>query len=92
MTDAVAMALHTIDMPAEEAHDALLPLVVIHGLLGSADNWRSHLKVWQRSRRVVAVDLRNHGRSAHAEGMSYRAEILLRSDKRRAAPETSRAG
>ncbi|WP_111411895.1 alpha/beta fold hydrolase [Billgrantia lactosivorans] len=48
------------------------PLIVVHGLLGSADNWRSHVKQWQARRRVVAVDLRNHGRSPHAEGMSYR--------------------
>ncbi|MGR2737032.1 alpha/beta fold hydrolase [Billgrantia sp. Q4P2] len=55
------------------------PLIVVHGLLGSADNWRSHIKQWQAQRRVVAVDLRNHGRSPHAEGMSYRemAEDLL---------------
>lgn len=47
------------------------PLFVVHGLLGSADNWRSHVKQWQERHRVVAVDLRNHGRSPHVEGMSY---------------------
>ena len=50
-----------------------VPLVVIHGLFGSADNWRSHVKAWEASRRVIAVDLRNHGRSPHAEGMGYDA-------------------
>lgn len=50
-----------------------VPLVVIHGLFGSADNWRSHVKAWQEARRVIAVDLRNHGRSPHAEGMGYDA-------------------
>ncbi len=50
-----------------------IPLVVVHGLFGSADNWRSHVKAWQASRRVIAVDLRNHGRSPHAEGMGYDA-------------------
>ncbi|APE32186.1 alpha/beta hydrolase [Halomonas aestuarii] len=55
------------------------PLVVVHGLLGSADNWRSHAKQWQRRRRVIAVDLRNHGRSPHVAGMGYEpmAEDLL---------------
>lgn len=71
MTDVATVDLHFIDMPAEEATADTTPLVVIHGLLGSADNWRSHLKVWQRSRRVIALDLRNHGRSPHAEGMRY---------------------
>ncbi|MDI5984835.1 alpha/beta fold hydrolase [Halomonas sp. M4R5S39] len=50
-----------------------IPLVVVHGLFGSADNWRSHVKAWQEGRRVIAVDLRNHGRSPHASGMGYEA-------------------
>lgn len=83
MTDNVPVDLYAIDLPADADADSQ-PLVVIHGLLGSADNWRSHLKVWQRKRRVVAVDLRNHGRSPHAEGMSYRAmsqDVLAALDK-----------
>lgn len=71
MTDVATVDLHFIDMPAEDASTDTTPLVVIHGLLGSADNWRSHVKVWQRTRRVIALDLRNHGRSPHAEGMRY---------------------
>lgn len=84
MTDVATVELHTLDLPAEDGHQDQLPLVVIHGLLGSADNWRSHLKVWQRSRRVIAVDLRNHGRSPHVEGMSYAAmsqDVLAALDK-----------
>ncbi|MFC0268350.1 alpha/beta fold hydrolase [Kushneria aurantia] len=49
------------------------PLVVLHGLFGSADNWRSHIRQWQGNRRVIAVDLRNHGQSPHIDGMSYQA-------------------
>lgn len=75
MTDTAIVDLHFIDMPAEGSQADSIPLVVIHGLLGSADNWRSHLKVWQRSRRVIALDLRNHGRSPHADGMSYSAMV-----------------
>lgn len=73
MTNVAIVDLHFIDIPADDAAADTTPLVVIHGLLGSADNWRSHLKVWQRSRRVIALDLRNHGRSPHAEGMRYDA-------------------
>lgn len=60
--------LHHIDTGGDET-----PLVVVHGLFGSADNWRSHLKQWQRRHRVIAVDLRNHGRSPHVAGMNYEA-------------------
>ena len=84
MTDIATVDLHFIDMPADHAAADTTPLVVIHGLLGSADNWRSHLKVWQRSRRVIALDLRNHGRSPHAEGMQYAtmaADVLALLDK-----------
>ncbi|MGO2148793.1 MAG: alpha/beta fold hydrolase, partial [Halomonas sp.] len=45
MTDAATVDLHYLDMESEGTPDAT-PLVVIHGLMGSADNWRSHLKVW----------------------------------------------
>ncbi|MBF8221575.1 alpha/beta fold hydrolase [Halomonas sp. 328] len=76
----MAIELHTLDGGEGDG----LPLVVIHGLLGSADNWRSHLKSWQQGRRVVAVDLRNHGRSPHADGMRYgemAADVLATLDR-----------
>lgn len=71
------MQLHVIDSGKDDrgegvSHDTP-PLVILHGLFGSADNWRSHIKQWQRSRRVVALDLRNHGRSGHQAGMQYEA-------------------
>lgn len=62
----MSVELHAIDTGGDGT-----PLVVVHGLMGSADNWRSHVKQWHRKRRVVAVDLRNHGRSPHAPGMRY---------------------
>ncbi|ABE59287.1 alpha/beta fold hydrolase [Chromohalobacter israelensis] len=58
--------LHHVDTGGEGR-----PLVVLHGLFGSADNWRSHVKQWRAQRRVIAVDLRNHGKSPHASGMRY---------------------
>lgn len=64
------VVLNYMEMGPEQASDSL-PLVVIHGLLGSADNWRTHVKAWQQNRRVIAVDLRNHGRSPHVDGMTY---------------------
>ncbi len=51
------------------------PLVVLHGMLGSSRNWLSagadlaaHFHVW-------ALDLRNHGKSPHAEPMDYSAMV-----------------
>lgn len=69
----MTLQLHCIDTGEPKSGAALLPLVIIHGLFGSADNWRSHIKQWQTERRVIAVDLRNHGRSPHADGMQYAA-------------------
>ncbi len=47
------------------------PLLILHGLLGSMDSWRSQAKRLEQSRTVITVDLRNHGRSPHLKGMSY---------------------
>jgi len=48
------------------------PLLCLHGLLGSGTNWRSiGRRLAERGRRVLLVDLRNHGRSPHAPGMRY---------------------
>ncbi len=56
------------------------PLVVTHGLFGSADNWRSQARIWSDHLAVWCLDLRNHGRSFHSMGMSYtaQAEDILR--------------
>ncbi len=63
----------TVELNFQDTGGEGVPLVVIHGLFGSADNWRSHVKAWQETRRVISVDLRNHGRSPHAVGMGYDA-------------------
>ncbi len=66
----MSIELHFADSGMPEQADAP-PLIVLHGLFGSADNWRSHTKYWRQKRRVVSVDLRNHGRSNHVAGMGY---------------------
>lgn len=55
------------------------PLVTLHGLLGSSDNWRSFGKRLGETYTVYAVDLRNHGASPHRDRMDYEvmAEDLL---------------
>jgi pimeloyl-ACP methyl ester carboxylesterase len=47
------------------------PLVLLHGLFGSARNWGAVQKALAAEYRVVALDLRNHGASPHAHGMGY---------------------
>lgn len=49
------------------------PLIILHGLLGAGENWRSTAG-WLAGRyRVYVPDLRNHGRSPHADRMDYPA-------------------
>jgi esterase len=59
----------------ELAYDALgetgAPVVVLHGLLGSARNWTGIARQLADARRVFALDLRNHGRSPWADTMSF---------------------
>ncbi|MFT5133491.1 MAG: esterase [Gammaproteobacteria bacterium] len=47
------------------------PVIIMHGLFGSARNWRSIAKQLGDEYQVFVVDLRNHGRSDHADSMYY---------------------
>lgn len=47
------------------------PLVMLHGLFGSADNWGSVAKHFVQHYQVISVDLRNHGRSPHNDSQTY---------------------
>ncbi|GAC1369167.1 MAG: alpha/beta fold hydrolase [Hymenobacter sp.] len=49
------------------------PLVILHGLFGTLDNWQTLARRWatEAGLRVVSVDLRNHGRSFHSPEHSY---------------------
>jgi pimeloyl-ACP methyl ester carboxylesterase len=51
------------------------PLIIIHGLYGSSDNWLMISKKLAERYTVYTVDLRNHGRSPHHEDHSYQAII-----------------
>ncbi|MCY4305104.1 MAG: alpha/beta fold hydrolase [Aestuariivita sp.] len=46
-------------------------LVIAHGLFGSARNWGSIAKRLSDERQVIAVDLRNHGKSPWSESHTY---------------------
>lgn len=59
-------------LPEKENSRQRTPLIILHGLLGSMDNWRSQTKRLSEFRSVYTLDLRNHGNSPHLKGMSYR--------------------
>lgn len=47
------------------------PLVILHGLFGSSDNWQTLGKKFSEHFHVYLVDQRNHGHSPHSEEFSY---------------------
>jgi pimeloyl-ACP methyl ester carboxylesterase len=47
------------------------PLIILHGFLGSLENWQAMGKRLAALYQVYSVDLRNHGRSPHSEAMDY---------------------
>jgi pimeloyl-ACP methyl ester carboxylesterase len=47
------------------------PLIILHGLLGSSDNWLPQAKMLSDEYHVFAVDQRNHGQSPHSDVFSY---------------------
>ncbi|XP_076176752.1 sn-1-specific diacylglycerol lipase ABHD11 isoform X2 [Ptiloglossa arizonensis] len=50
------------------------PIVIMHGLFGSKNNWNSLSKAihQQTDRKVITIDARNHGDSPHSADMSYK--------------------
>lgn len=62
-----ALSLHARQM-GEPNHD---PLVILHGLLGTSDNWQTLGKAYAKTHFVHLIDQRNHGRSPHHPEHSY---------------------
>lgn len=49
------------------------PLIILHGLFGSLDNWLTAAKYLGEEYQVFLVDQRNHGQSFHSAEFSYQA-------------------
>jgi pimeloyl-ACP methyl ester carboxylesterase len=47
------------------------PVIILHGFLGSLDNWQIIAKDLSADFKVYLVDLRNHGKSEHTPKHSY---------------------
>jgi esterase len=62
------------------------PLIILHGLLGSSDNWHSLGKLFAETFTVYIVDQRNHGQSPHSDEFDYSVltedlEIFIKENK-----------
>jgi len=70
------------------------PLLILHGLFGSLDNWQTVSRLLGESYQAISVDLRNHGRSPHSEAFGYEvmAEDLLELMTSRKLPKISLLG
>ncbi len=55
------------------------PMVILHGLFGSSDNWFTQAKMFGERYRVYLLDQRNHGLSPHTDEHDYK---LLAEDLR----------
>lgn len=46
------------------------PIIILHGYMGSLDNWQTFAKALSEDYMVITVDQRNHGKSFHSEEFS----------------------
>lgn len=47
------------------------PMIILHGLFGSSDNWLTISRRLESDFRIFLPDLRNHGQSPHTQSHSY---------------------
>ena len=47
------------------------PLIILHGLFGSLDNWMTHARKLSEAFTIFLVDQRNHGKSPHHGEWNY---------------------
>ena len=66
------MALYARHLPCALG-DHAPHLFILHGLLGSSDNWQTLGKRYAESHHVWMLDARNHGRSPHEPVHTYEA-------------------
>nr|QRD81034.1 lipolytic protein [uncultured bacterium] len=65
-------AIQTVELAYRSYGTDGPPLLILHGLLGSSDNWHTLAsKAFAPHFRVFTLDLRGHGRSPHARPIDY---------------------
>jgi esterase len=60
----------TVDLNFQRSGSGM-PVVILHGLFGSARNWQTIARRLATDYSVITVDLRNHGSSPHVARMDY---------------------
>ncbi|RYX99620.1 alpha/beta fold hydrolase, partial [bacterium] len=51
------------------------PIIILHGLFGSSDNWLTISKKLADRYSIYLLDVRNHGQSPHSDDHSYQAMV-----------------
>ena len=51
------------------------PLVIMHGIFGSSDNWLTQARMLSERYRVFSLDLRNHGQSFQSDTFDYQSMV-----------------
>lgn len=70
----IVWTMETVSLNALVAgNPSAMPVVILHGLLGSSRNWATILRKWEDRFFCHALDLRNHGSSPHVDSMAYEA-------------------
>jgi pimeloyl-ACP methyl ester carboxylesterase len=52
-----------------------VPILLLHGIFGSSDNWLTQARLLSAAFHTFAVDLRNHGQSPHDNAFDYPAMV-----------------
>lgn len=48
------------------------PVIIMHGLFGMGDNWRTVARMMESQYQCIVIDMRNHGRSPHDPEMNFK--------------------
>ncbi|KAG0248641.1 hypothetical protein BG011_010045 [Mortierella polycephala] len=69
----VTLSFTDIPKPSPQEQARSQPVVILHGLFGSKQNWKALSKAIaaRLNTRVFSVDLRNHGESGHSKDHDY---------------------
>jgi pimeloyl-ACP methyl ester carboxylesterase len=68
--------IHIDDNTSDDGGDGALPVVFLHSLAGSTQQWSAQLSHIRTTRRAIALDLRGHGQSSSPENDDYAIESM----------------